>query len=83
MAAFENRIPLTIWLMIVSVSLVAVFARGLTLGRRFWLTSALAPITIALAVALIAISIRPAPDTAWMLPCSGCTLKLVRRKMRQ
>jgi Protein of unknown function (DUF4239) len=54
LAAFENRIPLTIWLMIVSVALIAVFARGLTLGRRFWLTLALAPVTIALVVALIA-----------------------------
>jgi hypothetical protein len=54
LAAQENRIPLTIWLMIVSVSLIAVFARGLTLARRFWLTLALAPITIALVVALIA-----------------------------
>jgi hypothetical protein len=54
LAAFENRIPITIWLMIVSVSLIAVFARGLTLGRRFWLTLALAPVTIALVVALIA-----------------------------
>jgi len=54
LAAFENRIPITIWLMIVSVALIAVFARGLTLGRRFWLTLALAPITIALVVALIA-----------------------------
>jgi hypothetical protein len=54
LAALENRIPITIWLMILSVSLIAVFARGLTLGRRFWLTLALAPITIALVVALIA-----------------------------
>jgi hypothetical protein len=54
LAALENRIPLTIWVMIVSVSLIAVFARGLTLARRFWLTLALAPITIALVVALIA-----------------------------
>ena len=54
LAAFENRIPITIWLMIVSVALIAVFARGLTLGRRFWLTLALAPVTIALVVALIA-----------------------------
>lgn len=54
LAAFENRIPITIWLMIVSVALIAVFARGLALGRRFWLTLALAPVTIALVVALIA-----------------------------
>ena len=54
LAALENRIPLTIWLMIVSVALIAVFTRGLTLAKRFWLTLALAPITIALVVALIA-----------------------------
>lgn len=54
LAALENRIPLTIWIMIVSVSLIAVFARGLTLASRFWLTLALAPVTIALVVALIA-----------------------------
>lgn len=53
-AALENRIPLTIWIMIISVSLITVFARGLTLASRFWLTLALAPITIALVVALIA-----------------------------
>jgi hypothetical protein len=54
LAAVENRIPVTIWIMIVSVSVIAVFARGLTLVSRFWLTLALAPITIALVVALIA-----------------------------
>lgn len=31
LAALENRIPIAIWLMIVPVSLIAVFARGLTL----------------------------------------------------
>lgn len=53
-AAQENRIPLPIWLLILSVSLIAVFARGLTLAHRFWLTLVLAPITIAIVVALIA-----------------------------
>jgi hypothetical protein len=31
-----------------------VFARGLTLERRFWLTLILAPITVAIVVALVA-----------------------------
>ena len=53
-AAQENRIPVTIWFLILSVSLIAIFTRGLTLTRRFWLTLVLAPITIAIVVALIA-----------------------------
>lgn len=53
-AAFENRIPPPVWLMIISVSLIAVFTRGSTLTSRFWLTLILLPITIALVVALIA-----------------------------
>jgi hypothetical protein len=52
-AALENRIPLPIWLLVLSISLIAVFARGLTLARRFWLTLVLAPITIAIVVALV------------------------------
>ena len=53
-AAFENRIPQPIWLLIISVSLIAVFTRGSTLTTRFWLTLVLLPITIAIAVSLIA-----------------------------
>lgn len=53
-ASMENRIPLSIWLLICSVALIAVFARGLTLKRRFWLTLVLAPITIAIVVSLVA-----------------------------
>jgi hypothetical protein len=53
-AAFENRIPQPVWLLIISVSLIAVFTRGSTLTARFWLTLVLLPITIAIVVALIA-----------------------------
>jgi hypothetical protein len=53
-AAFENRIPQPIWMMILAVSLIAVFSRGRTLTSRFWLTLILVPITIAIVVALIA-----------------------------
>jgi hypothetical protein len=53
-AALENRIPVSIWLLILSVSVIAIFSRGLTLTRRFWLTLILTPITIAIVVALVA-----------------------------
>ena len=53
-ASIEYRIPGSIWLLILSVSFIAMFARGLTLNRRFWLTLALAPVTIAIVVSLVA-----------------------------
>lgn len=53
-SALENRIPRSVWLLIFSVSIIATFSRGLTLAGRFWLTLALAPLTIALVIALIA-----------------------------
>jgi hypothetical protein len=53
-AAFENRVPQPIWLLIISISLIAVFTRGSTLTTRFWLTLVLLPITIAIVVSLIA-----------------------------
>jgi hypothetical protein len=53
-AAFENRVPQPIWLLIISVSVIAVFTRGSTLTSRFWLTLVLLPITIAIVVSLIA-----------------------------
>lgn len=54
LSALENRIPHSVWLLILSVSTIAVFTRGLTLARRFWLTLFLVPLTIAIVVALIA-----------------------------
>lgn len=53
-AAFENRVPLPIWALILSVSVIAVFTRGSTLTSRFWLTLILVPITLAIVVSLIA-----------------------------
>ena len=53
-AAFENHVPQSVWLLIISVSLIAVFTRGSTLTTRFWLTLILVPITIAITVSLIA-----------------------------
>jgi hypothetical protein len=53
-AAFENRIPPSIWLLIASVSAIAVFTGGVTLTSRFWLTWILVPLTIAIVAGLIA-----------------------------
>ncbi len=53
-ASFETRVPWPVWILIVSVSLIAVFTRGMTLTSRFWMTLVLVPVTIAIVVALIA-----------------------------
>lgn len=53
-AALENRIPAAIWLLILSVSVIAFFSRGLTLNGRFWLMFVLGPVSIAIVVALVA-----------------------------
>lgn len=53
-AALENRVPQSVWLLIISVSVIAVFTRGLTISSRFWVTLILIPFTIAIVVALIA-----------------------------
>jgi len=54
LAALENRIPATVWILIFIVAMIALFTRGLTLKRRFWLTLVLAPMTIAIVVGLVA-----------------------------
>ncbi len=54
LAAMENRIPLSIWILILCVSGIAILSRGLTLTRRFWLTLVLGPVTIAIVLALVA-----------------------------
>jgi hypothetical protein len=54
LAAQENRVPRTIWLLIVSISLATAFTSGYSLKRRFWFTSLLLPLILALAMSLIA-----------------------------
>jgi Protein of unknown function (DUF4239) len=54
LAALQNRIPPSVWMLIIIVALIAVFTRSLALKRRFWLTLVLGPMTIAIAVGLIA-----------------------------
>jgi hypothetical protein len=53
-ASLESRVPISVWLLIFSVSVIAVFTGGLTLARRFWLTVLVAPLTIAITITLIA-----------------------------
>jgi hypothetical protein len=53
-SSLENRIPSSIWLLIFCVSTIAVFSRGLTVARRFWLTVLIAPLTVAIVITLIA-----------------------------
>jgi hypothetical protein len=54
LSALENRIPRSIWALILCISILAAFTRGLTLRHRFWLTLLIVPFTIAIVVALIA-----------------------------
>jgi hypothetical protein len=54
LGALENRIPRSIWILIILIFIIAVFSRGLTLTQRFWPILILIPITIAIVVALIA-----------------------------
>jgi hypothetical protein len=53
-SGLENRIPRAVWYLIFSVAIIAALTRGLTIGRRFWLTLILVPLTIAIIVALVA-----------------------------
>lgn len=53
-AAFEYHVAPAIWILIISVSIIALFTRGATMTSRFWLSLILIPITIAIVVALIA-----------------------------
>jgi hypothetical protein len=73
-ASAENRIPFSVWLLIFSVSVIAVFTRGLTLARRFWLTVLLAPLTIAIMVTLIAD--LDTPTTGFIRVDQGAMLRL-------
>jgi len=78
-AAFENRIPLPIWILILSISLIAVFTRGTTLTSRFWLTLILVPITISITVALIADLDSP---TRGLLRLDQRTMQRLKADMR-
>jgi hypothetical protein len=54
LAAFENRVPKAVWIIITVVALFQSFAAGFSLRRRFWFSLVMAPLVIAVVMALIA-----------------------------
>ena len=59
LSSLENPVPRSVWLLIFSVSLIALFTPSVAPSRRVWLTLVLAPATIAIVVTLIADLDRP------------------------
>jgi hypothetical protein len=54
LAAFENRIPLTVWLIIFLVAAFQSFATGFSLKRWFWFSLVTTPMVVAALMALLA-----------------------------
>jgi hypothetical protein len=54
LAAFENRVPKAMWMIIIIVAIFQSFAAGFSLKRRFWFSLILTPLLIAIVMALIA-----------------------------
>jgi hypothetical protein len=54
LAAFENRVPKTVWLIIFIVATFQSFATGFSLKRRFWFSLVMTPLVIAVVMALLA-----------------------------
>jgi len=54
LASFENRIPKSVWMIIVAVAVFQGFVAGFSLRRRFWFSLVMTPLVIAIVVALIA-----------------------------
>src|SRR5271157_2125202 len=54
LSAFENRVPLTVWLVIFVVAAFQSFITGYSLKRRFWLSLVVTPLVVAVVMALIA-----------------------------
>lgn len=54
MAAFENRVPETVWLIIFVVAIFQAFATGFSLKRRFWFSLVMTPLVIGMVMALLA-----------------------------
>jgi len=54
LAAFENRVPRAVWIIIGVVAIFQSFATGFSLKRRFWFSLVLTPLVIAVVMALIA-----------------------------
>jgi hypothetical protein len=54
LAAFENRVPITVWLIIFLVAVFQSFATGFSLKRRFWFSLVMTPVVVAVVMALLA-----------------------------
>ena len=54
LAAFENRVPKTVWLIIFIVAAFQCFVAGYSLKSRFWVPLVVTPLVIAVVMALIA-----------------------------
>ena len=54
LAAFESRVPKTVWLIIFIVAIFQSFATGFSLKRRFWFSLVMTPLVIAVVMALLA-----------------------------
>jgi Protein of unknown function (DUF4239) len=54
LATFENRVPMTVWLIIFLVAVFQSFATGFSLQRRFWFSLVMTPIVVAVVMALVA-----------------------------
>ena len=54
LAAFENRVPKTVWLIIFVVAIFQSFATGFSLKRRFWFSLVMTPLVIGVVMALLA-----------------------------
>ena len=54
LSAFENRVPRAVWIIILLVAAFQSFVSGYSLRQKFWLSHIVAPVIIAVVVALIA-----------------------------
>ncbi len=54
LAAFENRVPTTVWLIIFLIAVFQSFTIGFSLKRRFWFSLVVTPLVVAVVLALVA-----------------------------
>ena len=53
LAAFENRVPITVWLIIFLVAVFQSFTLGFSLKRWFWFSLVMTPVVVAVVMALL------------------------------
>ena len=54
LSAFESRVPQEVWIIILLIAVFQSFVSGYSLRQRFWLSHIVAPVVIAVVMALIA-----------------------------